>query len=185
MPPFLRDVFSVLRFDFKPLGHYVYPAWQPLAWLTLIGVVAGIGTTEFQAALPVRIAFFVGLNWVEAIGQVLWLMAWQRYLRKKPVTGSLFPVLVIAGSPQLLAPALTLLPESYFMTGFVLLLVYSFGLLVMALAEALEEAGWRIVLALLAFSPIAFTILSVAMSFAMSQGWIVPPAELVALPKTV
>lgn len=177
MRKFLSDVWCVLRFDFKPLSHYVYPAWQPLAWLALICIVGGV-FSPFEVSLLARVLFTLIATGLGMALQTLWVMSWQRYIRGKPVTGSLFPLIVILATPQLLIAALPALSLS----ENVLLLVlggtalYSVVLGVIGLAEVLDEPGWRIVVVMLGFLPFFMLYTNLLIGLALHWGWIALPA---------
>jgi hypothetical protein len=175
MRQFLTDIRDVLRFEFRPLTHYVYPAWQPLLWMVLIGVIGGVAG-DLKAGPLTRASFSLGVFAVEAILQTVWIMLWQRYLRRKPVQTSLFPLVIILNTPQLLGGlALMVAPAAIYLPMMVLVALYSLVLSVMALAETLDESGWRIVLALLCFAPIGFLVLNMALGVAINAGWIILP----------
>ncbi len=169
---FARDVLDLLRFRFYPLNHYVYPAWQPLAWVVLIGVVGALGAYEFQAGLMSRIVFFVILNLIETLLMSFWLMGWWRWIVRRPFEGSLFPLVVLASSTQLLEPITQLFPESLRMTVALPLAIYGVVLLVSAVAKALEERRILVVLAIIGYLPIALTLLHFAMGLALDWGWV-------------
>ncbi len=172
MNKFIRDAFDLLRFRFHPLEHYIYPAWQPLAWLGLIGVVGALGAQEFQAGLPSRIAFFVVLNLLETLLMSAWLMGWWRWVLKRPFEGSLFPLVVLASSTQLLEPLSGFLPDSMALAFAFPLAVYGVFLLVASVANALGERRALVVLAIIAYLPVALTLLHLAMSLALDWGWV-------------
>lgn len=181
MRKFLDDIWCVLRFDFKPLSHYIYPAWQPLFWMLLIGVMGGL-LGDLQAGPLTRALFSLVVFAIEVILQTVWIMLWQRYIRRKPVEGSLFPLVVILNTPQLLGAVLLLLvPNGMVLPLMVLVALYSLVLSVMAIAEVLEESGWRIVLALLCFAPIGFLMLNVALGVAVKAGWLILPTASAAI----
>lgn len=173
MKKFISDALNMLRFRFYPLNHYVYPAWQPLVWLIVIGVVGGLGAQEFQAGLPERILFFIALNLAESVLLSTWLMVWWRWIIKRPLTGSLFPVVVLASSAQLLEPLTQLLTQSTAMNFAFPLAFYGVVLLVASVANALQERRLLVVLAIMAYFPIALMLLHVAMSLVLGWGWIV------------
>lgn len=180
MTNFISDALKMLRFKFYPLTHYAYPAWQPLAWLMVIGIVGGLGAQEFQAGLLERIIFFVILNLLEALLLSAWLMGWWRWIIKRPVSSSLFPVVVLASSAQLLEPLTRLLPATLAMNFAFPLAFYGVVLLVVSVATALNERRLLVVLAILAYFPVAMMLLHLAMSLVIGWGWIVP--ETLALP---
>lgn len=176
MSKFVLDALDMLRLRFYPQSHYVYPAWQPLAWIVLIGIVGALGASEFQAGLIERIVFFVVLNLAETLLMSFWLMGWWRWVLKRPFEGSMFPIVAMASSSQLLEPLTFLLPDSLAMAFAFPLAVYGVFLLVAAVARALEERRILVVLAIIAYLPIALTLLHMAMSFALDLGWVVAPS---------
>lgn len=173
MNKLVRDVLDLLRFRFYPLNHYIYPAWQPLAWLAGIGVVGALGAHEFQAGLAERIVFFIALNLIETLLMSFWLMGWWRWVLKRPFEGSLFPLVVLASSTQLLEPLTLFVPESMAMAFAFPLAVYGVYLLVAAVAHALGERRGLVVIAIIGYLPIALTLLHFAMSMALDWGWVV------------
>lgn len=172
MPKFVRDVLDLLRFRFHPLAHYVYPAWQTLLWLSLIGVVGGLAAYEFQAGVLARIAFFIALNVTETIVLSAWLMAWWRWVLKRPVQGSLFPLVVLANSAQLLEPVLRLFPETVALALVFPLALYGMLLLIGAVATALDERRFLVFVAILAYLPIALALVQLSMNLTVGWGWV-------------
>lgn len=172
MPKFIRDVLDLLRFRFHPLAHYVYPAWQSLLWLALIGVVGGLAAHEFRSGLLARIAFFTALNLIETIVLSAWLMAWWRWVLKRPIQGSLFPLVVLANSAQLLEPVLQLFPDSIALALVFPLALYGMLLLIGAVASALGERRFVVFIAILAYLPIALALLQVSMNLTVGWGWV-------------
>ena len=172
---FLNDVWAALRFEFKPLAQYAYPAWQPLSWMALIGISGGI-FSDLQAGILTRALFSLVLFSAGVVAQTMWIMLWQRHIRRKPMPGSLFPLAVILNTPQLISLLLPiLLPASFQLPVLLLVMLYSLVLGVLGLAEVLDEAGWRIVVALLCFAPFGFLILNIGLSWAVKMGWLVLP----------
>ncbi len=173
MTKLVRDALDFLRFRFYPLTHYVSPAWQPLVWLLLIGVVGGVVAQEFQAGVLERILFFVVLNLLETTLLSAWLMAWWRWILKRPTQGSLFPLVVLASSAQLLEPLTQFFPESIALAFAFPLALYGVFILVAGVATALSERRVFVVLAILAYLPVALTLLHLAMTLTLDWGWIV------------
>lgn len=182
MPKFVRDALDLLRFRFYPLKHYVYPAWQPLAWLLLVGIVGGLAAQEFQADILERILFFAGLNLVETMLMSTWLMVWWRWILKRPISGSLFPLVVLASSAQLFEPLIQLFPDNLAMVLALPLAIYGLCVLVAGVAAALAERRLFVVLAIMAYLPVALTLLHLATTLALNLGWIV--LDVTTLPAT-
>ena len=172
MNKLIRDVLDLLRFRIQPLSHYVYPAWQPLAWIALIGVVGAASAYEFQAGFIARVGFFVVLNLLETLLLSFWLMGWWRWILKRPINCSLFPLVVLVSSTQLLEPLTFLLPENLSMAFAFPLAVYGVVLLVVAVAQALNERRALVVAAIIGYLPVALALLHFAMNLALDWGWV-------------
>lgn len=172
MPKFFCDMLDVLRLRFKPLSSYVYPSWQPLAWLVLIGVIGGVDAQVFKTGVIERIAFFVTLNLAEALLLSVWLMVWWRYVLNRPVQGSLFPLVTLATSVQLLELFTRLLPDDIALYAAVSLAFYGVFVLMSSVAAALNEKRGTVLLALLAYLPAAMGLFQIAMGMALKWSWI-------------
>lgn len=172
MQKFFFDMLEVVRFRFKPLSSYVYPAWQPLLTLALVALLGAIPASEIQTGLAGRAAFFFMLRLAETTLLSLWLMLWWRFILRRPFTGSVFPLLVLCVGPHFFAPLVALLPLEY---GGILggvIAGYSLVLMVSAVAASLGERRRTVVVALLASLPLAFMLVTVMFQLMASLGWI-------------
>lgn len=185
MSRFLLDAFNLACFRGQPLAHYTYPAWQPMLWLTLLGAVDGMTATGFNAEWTVRLLFFIALNWAEVIVLSLFMVRWLGLAQQPGV--SLFPLLALAQSPQLLqglldaafGGAADAAPTSVQMGLGWLLAVYSILVIVRALGDATGASRGRTLLGVVLFLPVALTMLLLSGLLAAKLGWIAPPPELI------
>lgn len=177
MPKFLRDAFELMRFRPQPLAAYVYPAWQPLAWLVFLGVVTGLLDKEFQTGVAQKIAFSVILNLLESMLFSIWMMGWFRLVLKRPLQNSVFPLVVLTSVARLLLPLADLAPAKYGFVFSAMLAFYGVYVLVIGLAGATGEKRGTIFLAVLAYMPITLLLFVVAITQAAGWGWIVIPAS--------
>lgn len=162
MPPFLQDALDLARFRIKPLEHYSYDWWQPVGWLMLLSALPVLGGTLPGFSLGQHLALAVGMNWFRVLFFVFFFGWW---LRRTPAgqarlaSGSLFPLLVLLGSSDLLLPLLANLPQG---VGILLLLVlkgYQLGLALRALAVATDNTVQQVALGALLSIPVMLVVL--------------------------
>ncbi|GHD63012.1 hypothetical protein [Jeongeupia chitinilytica] len=176
MQALLRDAIDLARLRVEPLAHYRYPVWQPLAWLALLSTAAALGAHDFDAPLLAKVVFFAALDLLSTIVSTLWLMGWLRLLDRKPLEYSLFPLVVLAATPQLLQPLAALLDGDAELVATVVLTLYGLVVLVRAVAVATAHRPGQIVAGLLAYLPLALLQYGLAVQMATFFGWIVPEA---------
>ncbi|WP_432721026.1 hypothetical protein R0381_002753 [Jeongeupia wiesaeckerbachi] len=172
MQTLIRDAFDVARFKVAPLAHYRYPVWQPLLWLALLSTAAALSAGDFDAPLPARVAFFVTLDLLSSIVSTLWLMGWLKLLDRKPLGASLFPLVVLAATPQLLQPLVSLLGGDAELVATIVLTLYGLVVLVRAVAVSTAHRAGQIVAGLLAYLPLALLQYGLAVQLATSFGWV-------------
>ncbi|MDR3428585.1 hypothetical protein [Silvimonas sp.] len=185
IPRFLRDALDVSLLRSKTLPEYSYPVWLPALWLTLIGVAGAWANDDFLAAWPIRLGFFILVNWLEAILTALWLMLWFKVIDKKPVEGSLFPLVVLSSTPQLLVPVFAAMPDPVGSLGLMAVGIYGVVVMIRAVMGATGQKLTSVVIAVLSFIPVALLLVGGAMTLANEFGWIAtdtttspsPPAE--------
>lgn len=183
MPKFLIDLFDVLRLRFQPLAHYVYPAWQPVGALLLVGFIGGAGAMGMKAGLIERAGFMMAMNLLQIVLLTFWLMIWWRFVLKRPVQGSLFPLVALVNSAHfliVLAAILVLVLMAPISVELLMLTIMGLGLWVLfltiaAVAAALNERRVTVLLALLAYLPTALSISQIAMGLMLDWGWVVMP----------
>ncbi|SFN33504.1 hypothetical protein SAMN05660284_01235 [Formivibrio citricus] len=175
MPKFIADLLDLLRFRFQPLSHYVYPAWQPLGWLALAAILGGSASTEVQAALPGKLAFFFVLTLAETAFLSIWLMVWWKWVLRRPFTGSLFPLLTLCTGPQFLVPLVALLPPRSSAIILLTIAIYNLVLMVSAVAAALEERRRTVLLGMMAYLPLALIFSQLTHRLMAGWGWIAWP----------
>ncbi|WP_200918023.1 hypothetical protein [Jeongeupia sp. HS-3] len=171
----MRDALDVARLKVGPLSHYRYPVWQPLVWLALLSLAAALGAGKFKASLPQRLLFFGILDLISCILSTLWLMGWLRILDRRPFEGTLFPLIVLAATPQLLQPVVAMLPDDAGLVATVLLTLYGLVVLVRAVAVATVHRPALIAAGLLAYLPVALLLYGLAVNIATSLGWLPAP----------
>jgi len=187
MPKFLTDLLDALRLRFQPLAHYIYPAWQPVGALLLVGFFVGAGAMGLNAGVLERAGFMMAVNLLQIVLLTFWLMIWWRFVLKRPVQGSLFPLVALVNSAHFLIVLASMLilvliapasPESLLLT--VAVTVMGLGLWVVfltvaAVAAALNERRVTVLLALLAYLPTALSISQISMGLMLDWGWVVMP----------
>ncbi|WP_269530751.1 hypothetical protein [Chitinimonas sp. BJYL2] len=135
MLPFFQDAFDLARFRVKPLEHYAYDWWQPIAWLTtlaILPVLLALGKTGNPLGM---LAFSLAASWGQALLFTFFFAWWIRKHPQTQIRGSLFPLVVLASSAQLSGLLLSITPEMLVPLVFLGLLVYQFAVLLNALAK--------------------------------------------------
>ena len=178
MNKLFNDLFDLLRLRFKPLSHYVYPAWQPLALVLGVKVIEG-GFAHLQAQWWQRVGFFLGFGMVEVLLLVFWLTIWWRFVLRRPITGSLFPIAALLTGAQMLSLLMLMTPPALFLPVMVGLAGYLIYMTISALSAALAEPKRVVVLALLIYLPSLFNLHWIAFQMWLEWGWL--PSELLAV----
>ncbi|KPC55123.1 hypothetical protein [Amantichitinum ursilacus] len=176
MNGFLRDVLDVCLLRFKSLEQYSYAPWITALWLTLAGVTDAMSNDDIMGAWPLRLLFFVVVDWTQAVAAALWLGAWFKLIERKPVEFSFFPLVVLAGTPQMIAPLINGIGEplgSYVRTS---LALYGLFVLIYAISRSTGKRVGSAAIAALAFIPVAFVLMGGTTAIAESMGWVnLPP----------
>ncbi|MBB5190380.1 hypothetical protein HNQ50_001102 [Silvimonas terrae] len=169
---FLRDALDVCLLRIKALEEYSYAAWMPAVWLCLVGMADAASSNDLDASLGGRLVFFVALNWLETILLALWLALWYRITERKPLEGSLFPLMVLCSTPELIAPAVAQLPDA--LNNLLQLVMMAYGLVisVRALMIATRQKLSSAMIAVLSFLPVAVLLASGANGIASELGWV-------------
>lgn len=175
MHPFLLDALDLARFRVRPLSHYGYVWWLPLAWLTLLGALQAVFGSDLQASLPVRLPFAVCLAWVQAMLLALFFGWWLKLGKRWSGEGSLFPLVVLCSSAQLFQPVIALLPEPLQLPVIALLAFYQLAVWVVACARATGVTIGYVIGGLFAYLPTALILALVSLSIASSAGWLPDP----------
>ena len=176
MNGFLRDTFNACCLRFKPLEQYSYSPWIPCFWLTLIALTDSMANADAIAPSPAwGVVFFVLLNWLLTILEALWFAAWFKYIERKPLEVSVFPLVVIASTPQMLAPVLLLVDQSTAnLLGFVLM-IYGMLVLIRALAASTGKRIGVAAVSAIAFLPVFFILANSLTAVAEQLGWVTFP----------
>ncbi len=169
---FLRDALDVCLLRVKALEEYSYAAWLPAVWLCLIGIADAASSTDLDASAGALLLFFVALNWLKTILLAVWLMLWYRITERKPMEGSLFPLMVLCSTPDLLAPALAVVPGEIGDLLQWVLLAYGTAVTMRALMIATRQKLAGAIIAVLSFLPVGLLLLSGASSLASELGWL-------------
>ncbi|GGP27571.1 hypothetical protein GCM10010971_33900 [Silvimonas amylolytica] len=156
----------------KSLEEYSYAAWLPAVWLCLIGMADAASSTDLDASAGARLLFFMALNWLETVLLAVWLMLWYRITERKPLEGSLFPLMVLCSTPELVAPALAQLPVGLGNLLQFVLMAYGMAVSVRALMIATRQKLASAIIAVLSFLPVALLLVSGATAVASQMGWI-------------
>ena len=172
----IEDALDLCRLRTHPLSRYVYPAWEPILWVALCSGVNVIGDTELQTGITQKIVFSVLFGLGETLLMSFWLLGWFRWILKRPISGSIFPLLAVAGSVNLFMPLVDIAPLAYQMLVMVLIAFYGVYVMVLGIGDGLQEKRSTILLALLAYLPAAFLLAIMASSLAYSLGWVIPPS---------
>ncbi|QNM97695.1 hypothetical protein [Chitinimonas koreensis] len=175
MHPFLLDALDLARFRVRPLSHYGYAWWLPLAWLTLLSVLQALFGSELKASLPVRLVFVVGFAWVQALLLALFFGWWLKLGKRWSGEGSLFPLVVLCSSAQLFEPAIGLLSEAMQLPVIVLLAFYQLAVWVVACSRATGVTVGYVIGGLFAYLPTALILALLSLSIASSAGWLPDP----------
>ncbi len=173
----VQDALDLMRFRVRPIGHYQYPLSAVILWLLCLGLASALVADTFTGGMANRLAFFMAVNVVES-GLLAWFMAW--WLRQSGWQGqeSLFGLVVLSHTPQLLEPLLLAVPaplDSFLAFG---LAAWGITILVQALHLTTAMTRGRVIVGMILFMPIAVFALSLMLGAAAHQGWISLPQEL-------
>ncbi|QDQ27968.1 hypothetical protein FNU76_17355 [Chitinimonas arctica] len=137
MPPFFQDALDLARFRVKALEHYAYDWWLPVLWLSFLAVVPPLlALAGSDAPIAMLLTLSLALTWVTVLMLTFFFGWWLKRDPASKVRGSLFPLVVLASSGQLLGPLLALLPGGLRTLAHIALLVYQFWVLATALSRA-------------------------------------------------
>lgn len=180
MLPLFKDAIDLACFRVKPVSHYAYTWWQPVLWLTVLGALPALGATDLKASVPVLMVFFIAMTWLQALALTLFFAWWLKLGKRWGGQGTLFPLVVLATSSQLLEPLLSAVPPSMVLPLTGLLAFYQIAVLTQALNKATGVGMKHVLLGLLAYLPTALILGLLALSIAGKAGWLPPlPAEAV------
>ncbi|AXK39759.1 hypothetical protein [Crenobacter cavernae] len=171
------DVIDLVRGRIQPLAHYQYPFWQPALLLTVMGVFASARAIEIGGPLEGRLLFFVLFTWMQILLFVRFMGWWVR-LAGARLEASLFGLVVLTNSPQLLEPLASWLPDDAAQGVTLVLSVLSVIILVRALSAVSGVSKLRVFLGALCYTPLAILLLTGLTGVAGQMGWIELPPEL-------
>lgn len=177
MQRFLDDVIDLVRGRVQPLEHYQYPFWQTALLLTLMGVFASARAVEIGGSTDGRLLFFVLFTWMQILLFVRFIGWWLR-LAGAELEGSVFGLVVLTNSPQLLEPLASWLPDDVARGVTLALSLLSVIILIRALSSVSGVSKLRVFLGVLCYTPLAILLLTGLTGFAGQMGWIELPPEL-------
>lgn len=184
MPPFLQDALDIARFRVKALDHYAYDWWQPVLWLTLLGTLPAL-TTQIPVPIGVLLVASVVLTWISALIMVLFFTWWLKKNQAWNGQGSLFPLVVLASSSQLLGPIMAILPaplgELLALAG----IVYQLLVLTNALTVATGVPRRQVALGFLTYVGASIVLAVVMTVIAMLLGLLPTPPNEPATPASI
>lgn len=182
IPKLIRDACNVALLRFEPLAHYVYPYWQPVFWLCVIGFTPAFFATKLEAVLPARMGFFLLWTWLETILITVFFTWWLQQGKRWNGEGSLFPLMVLIASLELAQPLLLIFPSDLAMSLNLLLLVYQLCVLVFGLAAATGAGLRHVFTGLMIYLPLAVMVWALASLTANWLGWLPMPADVAGVP---
>ncbi len=185
MPPIFQDALDIARFRVKALEHYVYEWWQPVLWLTVLAASPVLRDIGRVPNWEILVLFSIVLNWVLILMFTFFIVWWVKRHNGWQGQGSLFPVVVLASTPQLIN-ALIPFEQNLFLILIVLaLLFYQFTVLIHALAISTGLPRRYMVNGLLLFMISCTLLFILLMVIAFKAGWIRPPPAAGKVPATV
>lgn len=175
MRKLLTDAFDIACFRIRPLDHYGYPFWQPMLWLSLLATVT-LFDSQLEASLPEQFLFYQALVWANTLLMTLFLAWWLRLGKRWNGEGSLFPIVVLCQSANLLVPLVIMLDPVARFVCLLALLIYKISLLVVALSRSTGVGRAHVGMGLLAATPTLLIVFLISQQFALQSGWM-PAAE--------
>lgn len=175
MRKLLTDAFDLARFRVRPLDHYGYPFWQPMLWLSLLAGLQLFGS-QIEASVPEQLLFYEASAWTITLLLSLFLAWWLRLGKRWSGEGTLFPILVLCQSLDLLIPLTMALDPVGQAFSKLLLLCYQIAVMVVALSRSTGVSRAHVGMGLLAATPTLLIVLLIGQQFAMQAGWM-PAAE--------
>ncbi|MDK2125852.1 hypothetical protein [Parachitinimonas caeni] len=169
MNKLLSDALSLALLRVKPLSHYVYPFWLPMVWLTLIAAMMSPGLPLLNASLPAKFLVVAIVQWVEVLVLTFVMSWWLKLGNRWNGDGSLFPLIVVASTVQLLGiavSALDLVPLA------LIAAIYRLVVLVHAIAGATGVRKSYVVGGILVFLPVAVVVTLILAQIAVGTGMI-------------
>lgn len=171
----LQDALEVATLRVKPLSNYAYQYWQPVLWLTLLGALPAFFDDLLTTDVPQRLLFWIVLTWVQALVMTAFFSWWLKQGDRWKGGESLFPLIVLVTSTEIVEPLIDLLPEDLKMIVAIFLLIAQMVILVRALAVATGSGIQHVVSGLIIYLPTAVLIFLVALNIAASVDWIATP----------
>ncbi|GAB3248358.1 hypothetical protein [Chitinimonas naiadis] len=174
MPSFLQDVTDLARFRIKPLEQYAYDWWQPVLWLMLLSIAPMFAGNIRGMGFGEHLAWSVLGSWGRVLFYAMFFGWWLRRLPEgKAALGerSLFPLLVLLSSSELLVPVLALLPKLIASPLIIALKLYQLVLGVRALAISTGIGVRHVVRGAIVSLPVAFLLAMVLTLILMQLGW--------------
>lgn len=160
----------------KPLSHYAYQYWQPALWLTVLGALPAFFDDMLKVDIPQRLLFWIVLMWVQTLVVTAFFSWWLKVGERWKGGGSLFPLIVLVASTELIEPIISLLPDDLGTFMEVVVLIAQLVILVRALAVATGSGVQHVVTGLFIYLPTAALIFLLAFQVLVSLDWAaIPP----------
>lgn len=182
MLQFFLDAIDLALFRAKPLERYAYDWWVSVVWLTILSCMPVLVADELHASLLERLFFYLVQGWVATVLMSVFLAWWLRMASQLKPDASLFPLIVLASTTDLLQPLLGLIPGDDGQLALELLVIYQFAVLMHALTRSVGVSLGRALLGVVAFIPTALVLQILSNQVAYSAGWAERPVESQALP---
>lgn len=176
MRALIDDAIDLVRLRAKPLAEYRYPSWQLYVVLLLIGLTNSAGADSFTGPLLARIVFFTVFNGLETVLMAAVMRSWLRFGGWRD-DASLWPLVVLAGSLQVLEPLTSWLDSDLELALAALLSIYTLLVLIVTVSQATGMPRWRVAVGVLLFLPVGALLLSLMLSLATELDWVTLPTD--------
>ncbi|MEH6459640.1 hypothetical protein [Chitinimonas sp. JJ19] len=174
MLPLFKDAIDLACFRVKPVSHYAYTWWQPVLWLTVLSVLPALGVPENKAGITVPVGLLVAVTWLHALALTFFFGWWLKLGDRWDGQGSLFPLIVLASSSQLIAPLLNMIPPAVGIPISGVLVFYRLSVLINSLSKATGVEIKHVLVGLLLYLPTVFIVVLLALMLASPAG-LLPP----------
>ncbi|PHV11711.1 hypothetical protein [Chitinimonas sp. BJB300] len=185
MPPIFQDALDIARFRVKALEHYVYEWWQPVLWLTVLAALPAFTAIGRVPSVGFLALLAIILSWVQVLMFTFFFSWWVKRHKDWRGQGSLFPIVVLSTTVQLIGLVLPLIPDAVLSLGLLAIWGYQICILVHALTVSTGLPRRHLVNGLLLYF-VGCVLLAVLLAIvALQAGWIRPPPAAGKVPATV
>jgi len=171
----LQDALEVAMLRVKPLSHYTYEYWQPMLWLTLVGALPAFFDDMLKVDMPQRLLFWVVLTWIQTLVMTAFFSWWLKLGERWKGGGSLFPLVVLVTSTEVVEPFIDLLPDDLKMGVTLFVLIVQLVVLVRALTVATGSTVQHVVSGVFVYLPTAMLIFLLSLQVLVSLDWVATP----------